>query len=122
MPKAGVYSEVEDPEFPRPERELDFKDPYILPPMPQVKLKYPTSVLEEAMENVRKERTFYRARFIPLDELYTKEEMQDLLKEFSTGANEKDMLNLINMAAVLMNMNFELTGSFFFCFFVKILF
>ena len=146
MPKAGVYSEVEDPENPRPERylkinsnfianekkikekflknflklcrEINFTDPYYLPILPEIKLKNPTSVLQEAMENVRRERTFYRARFIPLDELYTKEEMQDLLKEFGTGANEKDLLNLINLSAVLLNMNFELTGNF--CFLLKI--
>lgn len=91
-------------------RELNFVDPYYLPLLPEIKLKNPTKVLEEAMENVRRERTFYRAKFIPLDELYTKEEMQDLLKEFSTGSNEKDLMNLINLSAVLMNMNFELTG------------
>ena len=91
-------------------RELEFTDPYILPLLPAIKLKNPTKVLEEAMEKVKRERTFYRARFIPLDELYTKDELQDLVKEFGTGSNEKETLNLINLNAILMNMNFELTG------------
>ena len=31
MPKAGVYSDVEDPENPQPERERHFSDGYRLP-------------------------------------------------------------------------------------------
>jgi len=38
------------------------------------------------MEKVKVGRTFYRARFIPLDELYNKEELNDLIKEFSVAA------------------------------------
>ena len=64
------------------------------------------------MEKVRRERTFYRAKFIPLDELYSKDEIQDLIKEFGTGSNEKEYLNLINLNAVLMNMNFDLSGDY----------
>ena len=93
-------------------RERDFTDPYILPLLPAIKLKNPTQVLEEAMEKVRRERTFYRAKFIPLDELYSKDEIQDLIKEFGTGSNEKEYLNLINLNAVLMNMNFDLSGDY----------
>lgn len=64
------------------------------------------------MEKVRRGRTFYRAKYIPLDELYTKEEIQDLIREFGTGSNEKEVVNLVNLNAVLMNMNFELSGFF----------
>lgn len=71
------------------------------------------------MEKVRRERTFYRAKFIPLDELYSKDEIQDLIKEFGTGSNEKEYLNLINLNAVLMNMNFDLSGDLNFIFFNK---
>lgn len=41
------------------------------------------------MENVRKERTDYRARFIPIVELYTQEELQELIIEFDAAKNEK---------------------------------
>lgn len=64
------------------------------------------------MEKVKRDRTFYRARFIPLDELYSKEELQDLIRDFSTGANEKGNLNMVNLIAVLASMNFELSGFF----------
>lgn len=51
-------------------REKHFMDPYILPDFPNIRLKNPTSVLQEAMEKVRRDRTIYRAKYIPIDELY----------------------------------------------------
>jgi hypothetical protein len=70
MPKTGVYSEVEDPTTIKPDREKHFMDPYLLPDFPKIRLKNPTSVLQDAMEKVRRDRTIYRAKFIPIDELY----------------------------------------------------
>lgn len=49
------------------------------------------------MENVRKERTVFRAQFIPLDELYTKEELSELIKEFSVAANDKNVISSVNL-------------------------
>jgi arylsulfatase A-like enzyme len=72
MPKTGVYSEVEDPNTGKADREKHFMDPYLLPDFPKIRLKNPTSVLQESMENVRRERTVYRAKYIPIDELYSK--------------------------------------------------
>jgi hypothetical protein len=60
------------------EREKHFTDPYILPQFDQIGLSNPTSVLEESIEKVRMNRTGYRARFIPLDELYTRGELVEL--------------------------------------------
>ena len=74
-PKTGVYSEVEDPTSIKIEREKHFTDPYVLPQFDQIGLKNPTSVLQDAIEKVRKNRTIYRAKHIPLDELYTKGEL-----------------------------------------------
>jgi len=55
---------------------------------------------------------FYRARFIPINELFTEEELKDLLKEFNAAANEAEVLNLINLRAILYNLNFDQTGNF----------
>lgn len=66
-PKAGVYSEVEDPTSAKVEREKHFTDPYVLPSFEQIGLVNPTQVLEESIERVRKNRTVYRAKHIPLD-------------------------------------------------------
>jgi len=49
-----------------------------LPSFDQIGLQNPTAVLEEAIEKVRKNRTIYRAKHIPLDELYTKGELLEL--------------------------------------------
>ena len=45
MPKTGVYSEVEDPNQSKLEREKHFMDPYILPDFAKISLKNPTAVL-----------------------------------------------------------------------------
>lgn len=97
MPKTGVYSEVEDPTTQKLEREKHFMDPYILPEFPQIKLKNPTNVLQEAMEMVRRDRTIYRARYIPIDELYSKEELGELVKEFSSASNDRGKINTFNI-------------------------
>jgi hypothetical protein len=49
-------------------------------------------------------------RHIPLDELYTKDELDELIKEFSAAANEKNFINDVNLQALLLNMSFELNG------------
>lgn len=97
MPKTGVYSEVEDPTTLKPEREKHFMDPYILPDFPRIRLHNPTRVLQDSMENTRRERTIYRAKFIPIDELYSNEELNELMKEFGAAANEKERITLINI-------------------------
>ena len=57
---------------------------------------------------------FYRARFIPINELFTEDELKDLLKEFNAAANEAEVLNLINLRAILYNLNFDQTGMKYF--------
>jgi len=56
--------------------------------VPKIELSNPTKVLQDAMEVVRKDRTVYRAKFIPIDELYTEEERLELYKEFAAACDE----------------------------------
>ena len=63
------------------------------------------------MEKVRSDRTIYRAKYIPIDELYTKDEIGELVREFTSASNEKGKINIINISAILSNMNFESTGN-----------
>lgn len=63
------------------------------------------------MEKTRKDRTHFRARYIPLDELFEKDELDELIKEFRV--NDQDTINLILMAAVLSKLDFELTCNLF---------
>jgi len=109
MPKAGVYSEVEDPEAIKLNKPKQFTDAYDLPNIPQIKLETPAHVLEAALEEAKQSRLFYRARFIPINELFTQEELKDLLKEFNSATNENETLNLINLRAILYNLNFDQT-------------
>ena len=49
------------------------------------------------MESVRKERTVYRAKHIPFDNLYTKEELEELTREFGAAADENSCINAVNL-------------------------
>lgn len=44
----------------------------MLPDIPVIGLKNTTDVLKRAMEKTRRDRTDYRAKYIPLDELFEK--------------------------------------------------
>ena len=68
---------------------------------------------QKAMEKVRQNRTFYRARFIPLDELYNKAELNDLIKEFSVAAQEDKgvITSFVGLEAALQAMGFDLTDE-----------
>jgi len=46
-------------------------DDYELPPIPEIKLENPTSVLHEAMEESRDKRVHYRAKHIPMEDLFS---------------------------------------------------
>lgn len=54
---------------------------------------------------VRKYRSCYRARFIPIDELYSREELMELEKEFNSAMNESEFISEHNLFALLLNMN-----------------
>ena len=88
-----------------------FTDPYELPDIPQISLENPSNVLENALEEAKQARMFYRARFIPINELFTEEELKDLLKEFNAASHDTETLNLINLRAILYNLNFDQTGK-----------
>ncbi len=46
-------------------------DKYILPPINELKLADPSSVLERAMERTKQERAHFRVRHIPIEEMFT---------------------------------------------------
>ena len=48
-----------------------FQDPYVLPPIPELKLQDPTRILEKAMERTKRVRSQFRTKFIPLEEMFT---------------------------------------------------
>ena len=86
------------------ERQKHFTDPYVLPAFEQIGLENPTQVLEQSIEKVRKNRTVYRARHIPLDELYTRAELMELKKEFGIAVSHNDTISTLSMEAILVNL------------------
>jgi hypothetical protein len=61
QPKTGVYTEVEDDEVEKMQKKAFFTDPYVLPPIFELKLADPTRILERAMERTKRERAKFRA-------------------------------------------------------------
>jgi len=108
-PKAGIYSDVDDPSEIKSNQPKQFNDAYVISEIPQIGLANPSDVLQNALEDAKQSRMFYRARFIPINELFTEDELRDLLKEFETASNEEGVLNLINLRAILYNLNFDQT-------------
>lgn len=101
-PKCGIYTEIEDEDAPpRPERP-HFMDDYIMPSLPSIKLENPTEILEKAMNKAKADRGKYRAQYIPIDEMFTPQELDDLQHAFDTtakGETEVVMHSLKSMFA-----------------------
>lgn len=65
-------------------------------------------MLEESIEKVRKNRTVYRAKYIPLDELYTRAELHELEKDFGAAVVEGELITELSLEAILVNMGIAL--------------
>lgn len=103
-PKCGIYTEVEDDEaVPRPEKP-HFMDEYYMPSLPSVKLENPTEVLEIAMNKTKNERAKYRAQYIPIDEMFTPEELENLQHAFDTVAQGESEVNLESLKTLFAEM------------------
>lgn len=104
QPKCGVYTEVEDEDaIPRPKKPF-FLDEYVLPPIPSVKLADPTGILERAMEKTKRERAKYRAQYIPVDEMFTAQELSDLKNAFDTVAQGALVVNFLSLKTLFAEM------------------
>lgn len=83
IPKAGIYTEVADGSTGLvengPEKLRDFDD---IPPIPELGLRDPVGVLEEAFKRTRLRRIFYRARFMGIAQMFQKAEVEEMLNQF----------------------------------------
>lgn len=84
MPKVGIYTEVKDTdaldEIPKEDQKLrEFDD---IPPIPKLGLREPIEVLEKAFKKTRAKRILYRARFMPLEQMFTIEELEQMREIF----------------------------------------
>ncbi len=83
IPKAGIYTEVADGSTGLPEggqeKLRDFDD---IPPIPELGLRDPVGVLEEAFKRTRLRRVFYRARYMGVAQMFQKAEVEEMLNQF----------------------------------------
>jgi hypothetical protein len=49
-----------------------------LPPISELKLSNPTKILERAMERTKRDRSKFRAQYIPIEEMFSANELMDL--------------------------------------------
>ena len=84
-----------------------------MPDIPAIKLDNPAEVLEAAVEDAKQARIFYRAAYIPRNELFSTEELNELEKEFKAAeaTGVKETINITNLKAILQNLNFDQTGK-----------
>lgn len=105
QPKTGVYTEVEDDEAEKPNKKPFFTDPYVLPPIYELKLTDPTRILERAMERTKRERAKFRAQYIPIEEMFTQTELMDLRNAFEAAAQPgEDYVNMHTLKALFASM------------------
>jgi len=103
-PKCGIYTEVEDEDAPPKPNKPHFMDDYFMPPLPGIRLENPTEVLERAMDKTKNERSRYRAQYIPIDEMFTPQELEDLQQAFDAVAQGEPEVNMISLKTLFAEM------------------
>jgi len=112
-PKAGVYTQVEDEELlAKIPKKKYFTDPYFQPDLPNLYVKDPGSVLEEAMESVKKSRASYRAQHIPIEAMFTRNELLELQRAFEEASQGNPFVDLLSLKSLLEGMEIYTSGNF----------
>jgi hypothetical protein len=106
QPKCGVYTEVEDEDAPAKKTKPHFLDSYAQPDLPAVQLANPAGLLDTAMESVKAGRARYRAMYIPIDEMFTELELEDLQRAFETASQGQEVINLLSLKTCFSTMGF----------------
>lgn len=105
QPKVGVYTQVEDEDAEKRPKKPHFMDKYILPDLEPLKLVDPTNVLEKAMERVKQQRASFRVAHIPIEEMFTSNELMNLRQAFESVSIGEAFVNLEGLKMV-----FQQTG------------
>lgn len=58
------------------------------------------------METVKGDRAKYRAQYIPIDEMFTEQELQELEKAFQAVSQGEDVVNLLSLKTLFADMGF----------------
>lgn len=113
MPKVGIYTEVKEQdalnEAPKDQKLREFDD---IPPIPQLGLRDPVGVLERAFKKTRLKRILYRARFMPIEQMFTIEELEQMRDVFKAelASPQADELFLEQLCPLLESMGIEIDG------------
>jgi len=99
MPKAGVYSQAQS----NPGHAT--KVP-VTTTVPRTRLVDPSGVLESALQEVRTNRTGFRAKNTPLDALFAGHELNDLADAFSVAGKTK--LSVLDARGVFLSLGIQL--------------
>ena len=104
QPKTGVYTEVDDEEADKRPKKPNFMDPYKLPSVPMLRLTDPTRILEKAMEKTKQDRANFRVQHIPIEEMFTAQELMDLKTAFEAVSMGEAFVNTESLKALFGDM------------------
>lgn len=93
QPKTGVYTEVDDDDADKRKKDPHFTDDYKLPSVPRLRMADPTRILERAMEKTRQERAHFRVQHIPIEEMFSVQELMDLKIAFEAVSQGEAFVN-----------------------------
>lgn len=124
MPKCGIYSEVVDEaakkQQEKDEEEITMPDFDDIPPLPKLGLKDPVGVLQRALNHVKVQRMFYRAKYMALHVLYQGNEINDLYNEFSGFKDAKEEIDLGVVPEILDRLGIECDLDSLFEYYLKL--
>ena len=69
-----------------------------------MKLQDPTKILERAMERTKRERSKFRAQFIPIEEMFNYGELMDLKQAFEVVAQGEASVNILSLKTLFSEM------------------
>ena len=72
--------------------------------MPELKLSDPTRLLEKAMERTKQDRATFRVQHIPIEEMFTSQELMDLRNAFEAASNGEAFVNLESLQQLFAEM------------------
>ena len=79
-------------------------DPYKLPSVPMLRLTDPTRILEKAMEKTKQDRANFRVQHIPIEEMFTAQELMDLKTAFEAVSMGEAFVNTESLKALFGDM------------------
>ena len=75
-----------------------------MPSVPELKLSDPTRLLEKAMERTKQDRATFRVQHIPIEEMFTSQELMDLRNAFEAASNGEAFVNLESLQQLFAEM------------------